>query len=53
VKTYEFAIVLKDVSAVADEQADRLFAAGGDDGTPAACDGVAWVHFDREAASLA
>jgi hypothetical protein len=51
-KTYEFDVVLKGVSEVTDEQADGLFAAGCDDGTPASCDGVAWIHFDREAASL-
>lgn len=51
-KTYEFDVVLKEVSEVTDDQADGLFAAGCDDGTPAGCDGVAWVHFDREAASL-
>jgi hypothetical protein len=51
-KTYEFDVVLKDVSEVTDEQADKLFAAGCDDGTPAACNGVAWIHFDRQAASL-
>jgi hypothetical protein len=37
---------------VTDEQADALFAAGCDDGTPTCCDGVAWIHFDREAPSL-
>jgi len=51
-KTYEFDVVLKDVSEITDEQADRLFAAGCDDGTPASCNGLAWVHFDREASSL-
>ncbi len=51
-KTYEFDVVLKDVSEITDEQADRLFAAGCDDGTPACCNGLAWVHFDREASSL-
>jgi len=51
-KTYGFDIVLKNVSEVTDDQADELFAAGCDDGTPAACDGVAWIHFDREAVSL-
>jgi hypothetical protein len=51
-KTYEFDVVLKGVSEVTDEQADALFAAGCDDGTPTVCDGVAWVHFDREATSL-
>jgi hypothetical protein len=51
-KTYEFDVVLKDVSEVSDDQADELFASGCDDGTPAACGGVAWIHFDREAVSL-
>jgi hypothetical protein len=51
-KTYEFDVHLKGVSEVTDAQADTLFAAGCDDGTPTSCDGVAWVHFDREAASL-
>jgi hypothetical protein len=51
-KTYAFDVVLKDVPEVTDEQADGLFAAGCDDGTPACCNGVAWVHFDREASSL-
>ena len=39
-------------AAFSDEQADALFAAGCDDGTPVSCDGLAWVHFDREASSL-
>jgi hypothetical protein len=51
-RTYEFDVVLKDVAEVTDEQADLLFAAGCDDGTPASCNGIAWVHFDREASSL-
>jgi hypothetical protein len=52
VKTYEFDVVLKGTSEVTDEQADALFAAGCDDGTPASRGGRAWVHFDREAPSL-
>jgi hypothetical protein len=51
-KTYQFDVALKDVSEVTDEQADLLFAAGCDDGTPASCNGLAWIHFDREATSL-
>ena len=51
-KTYEFDVVLKDLSEVTDDQADRLFAAGCDEGSPASCDGVAWIHFDKEATSL-
>ncbi len=51
-KTYEFDVVLKNVSEVTDDQADALFAAGCDDGTPVCCDGRVWIHFDRQAASL-
>lgn len=51
-KNYEFDVVLKDLTEVTDEEGDALFEAGCDDGTPASCDGVAWIHFDREAASL-
>jgi hypothetical protein len=51
-KTYAFDVVLKDTSEVSDEQADALFSAGCDDGTPTSCNGAAWIHFDREASSL-
>ena len=51
-KNYEFDLLLKDVLEVTDDQADALFAAGCDDGTPASRNGIAWVHFDREAPSL-
>ena len=51
-KEYEFDVVLKDLADVSDDQADALYAAGCDDGTPASRDGVAWVHFDRVAPSL-
>src|SRR5438045_5654463 len=51
-KTYEFDVVMKGVSEITDDQAEALFAAGCDDGTPASCNGLAWIHFDREAASL-
>ena len=51
-KTYQFDVVLKDIEEVTDDHADDLYEAGCDDGTPASCNGVAWVHFDREASSL-
>jgi hypothetical protein len=51
-KTYEFDIVLQDISELTDEQADILFEAGCDDGTPTACEGLVWIHFHREAVSL-
>ncbi len=49
---YEFDVFLSGVSEIDDGQADALFAAGCDDGTPASSGGRAWVHFDREAPSL-
>lgn len=51
-KTYEFDVVLKDVSEITDDLADAIFAAGCEDGTPACCNGLAWIHFDRESISL-
>jgi hypothetical protein len=51
-KLYEFDVVLKGVSEVTDDQADILFEAGCDDGSPASCNSQAWIHFHREAASL-
>jgi hypothetical protein len=51
-KTYEFDVVLKDLTEVSDDQADALYATGCDDGTPTSSGGQAWVHFDREAPSL-
>ncbi len=51
-KTYEFDVVLDGVAEILEADADALFASGCDDGSPASCDGVAWVHFDREAPSL-
>ena len=51
-KTYEFDVVLNGTPEVTDDQADALFAHGCEDGTPACRDGLAWVHFDREAPSL-
>jgi hypothetical protein len=51
-KTYEFDVILKNVSEITDEQADVLFEAGCDDGTPASCNSQAWIHFDREDSSL-
>ena len=52
VKSYQFDVVLKELAEINDDQADALFAAGCDDGTPACCNGLAWIHFDREATSL-
>lgn len=47
-KTYEFDVVLKSATEISEEQADALF----DAGTPISRDGLAWIHFDRDAATL-
>lgn len=51
-KEFEFSLILSGVSEFSEELADRLFAAGCDDATPVSRDGVALLHFDREAESL-
>jgi hypothetical protein len=51
-KTYEFDVVLRDLSEITDDQADALFSASCADGTPACCNNIAWIHFDRDASSL-
>ena len=50
--TYEFTLVLRGIDKVTDEAANALVNAGCDDGTFCARDGVAYVHFDRPAATL-
>jgi hypothetical protein len=50
--TYEFTLVLQEIDRVTDEAANALVEAGCDDGTFCARNGVAYVHFDREAATL-
>ena len=49
---YEVTVVLDEVGELTEELADRLFAAGCDDGTPGQCRGVVSVDFRREADSL-
>ncbi len=47
-----FTIFLRGIREVTDEAANRLFEAGCDDGTFCARDGVALLHFDRNAETL-
>jgi hypothetical protein len=51
-KTYEFTLVLADLSEITVEQADRLYEAGCDDGSPGSSGGVASITFARESPSL-
>ena len=50
--TYDFTVVLKDSPELTEELADKLFAAGCDDGTPGMCSGLTTIDFHREGASL-
>ena len=49
---YDFTVVLKDSPELTEELADRLFAAGCDDGSPGMCAGTTSIDFHRDAGSL-
>ncbi len=50
--TYEFTLILNSSIELTEEIADRLFAAGCDDGTPGTCQGTFTISFHREAPAL-
>jgi hypothetical protein len=49
---YDFTLVLKGSPELTEDLADRLFAAGCDDGSPGMCAGVTMIDFHRDADSL-
>ena len=49
---YEFTLVLSGSPELSEDLAEKLFAAGCDDGTPGVCNGVFSIDFHREAQSL-
>ena len=51
-KSYDFKLVLADISDVSDDQGNSLCAAGCDDGTIVSRDGEVFVRFSRESTSL-
>ena len=51
-KTFEFTIVLGNLTEVTEESADKLYESGCDDGTFTSGNGQAEVQFDRDAATL-
>ena len=51
-KSYDFTLVLADVSDVTDDQGDALFEAGCSDGTIVSRDGHVFIDFTRESSSL-
>lgn len=50
--TYDFTLILSSPTELTEEFADKLFAAGCDDGTPSSSDGFLTVDFGREATDL-
>ncbi len=50
--TYEFTLILSGPAELNDEFADRLFAAGCDDGTPSSSNGILSIDFTRESTDL-
>jgi hypothetical protein len=48
---YEFSLILS-ATEVTDEDSDKLYEAGCDDGSILTCGGVTKVQFDREASNL-
>lgn len=50
--TYDFTLVLSSPAELTDDFADKLFAAGCDDGTPSNTNGTLAVDFSREGSDL-
>jgi len=50
--TYDFTVVLRATPELTEDLADRLYAAGCDDGTPGMCCGSTTIDFHRAAATL-
>jgi hypothetical protein len=50
--TYEFQLILGNITSMSDEIADALFDAGCDDGTPFSGQGTAAIGFSRESESI-
>ena len=49
---WQFTITIKDLDEFTNSQTDALYEAGCSDGTLCSRDGMADIHFDREAESL-
>ena len=48
-KTFDFTIVLSDRNDLSEDDAEKLFEAGCDDGVPGVSNQVAIIHFSRDA----
>ena len=49
---YAFSLILQGTHELTEDMADRLFAAGCDDGTPGLCNETFSIDFQRQAATL-
>ena len=51
-KTFDFTVVLASKDDLSEHDAEKLFEAGCDDGTPGVSNRVAMIHFSRDATSF-
>ncbi len=51
-KTFDFTVVLAGKDGLSEDDAEKLFETGCDDGTPGVSKQVAMIHFSRDAASF-
>jgi len=51
-KTFDFMVVLADKNDLSEDDAEKLFETGCDDGTPGVSNQIAVIHFSRNAASF-
>jgi hypothetical protein len=52
VKTFDFTVILAGKDDLSEDDAEKLFETGCDDGTPGVSNQVAMIHFSRDAASF-
>ena len=51
-KTFDFTVILASKEDLSEDDAEKLFEAGCDDGTPGVSNRVAMIYFSRDAASF-
>ena len=51
-KTFDFTVVLAGKDNLSEDDAEKLFETGCDDGTPGVSNRVAMIHFSRDAVSF-
>jgi len=51
-KTFDFTVILAGTDDLSEDDAEKLFETGCDDGTPGVSNQVAMIHFSRDATSF-